>query len=362
MLKKSLVATVVLILLLGCSPKPSSNSAASRTLVDMAGRRVVVPASIHRVLGMSPVGTVLVYTLAPELLAGWNYHPDPGELAFYAEPYRSLPVLGGWYGKNNSGNLEVILAAHPDVILSMGDAMGLAVADRLQQQTHIPVFVLNGALDKLPDAYRVAGDLLDRKPQAAALAAECQRTLDEVSAKVRTIPTAQRRRVYYAEGPYGLETEPGMSMHSESLIFAGAENVASVPNQQGYGHTPVSMEQLLRWNPDVIISGYDHASSPGEFYRKVWTDPAWRRISAVRSGRVVEAPQYPFNWIDRPPSVNRIIGIKWVAHLLYPSLFPYDMRAETRRFYATFYHVQLSEAQLDRILATATPRAPAKAR
>ena len=59
-------------------------------------------------------------------------------------------------------------------------------------------------------------------------------------------------------------------------------------------------------------------------------------------------PQYPFNWIDRPPSVNRIIGIKWVAHLLYPDLFPYDMRAETRRFYATFYHWNLTDAELNR--------------
>lgn len=359
MLKRSLVATALLGLLIGCAPKPPAT--ASRTIVDMTGRKVVVPTTIHHVLGMSPVGTVMVYTLAPDLLAGWNYHPDPGEFAYYAEPYRSLPVLGGWYGKNNSGNLEVILAAHPDVILSMGDPLGAAVADRLQQQTHIPVFVLNGALDKLPDAYRVAGDLLGRKAQAEALAAECQRALDEVSSKVSAIPPAQRRRVYYAEGPTGLETEPGASMHSEALIFAGAVNVAAVPNQQGYGHTPVSMEQVLKWNPDVIVSGYDHTSSPGEFYRKVWSDPAWRRIAAVRNGRVVEAPQYPFNWIDRPPSVNRIIGIKWMAHLLYPSLFPYDMRAETRKFYATFYHVQLSDAQLDQILATATPHAPTKA-
>ena len=85
-----------------------------RALTDMAGRTVIVPKKIHSVLGMSPVGTVLVYTLSPELLAGWNYQPDPGELAFYQEPYQHLPVLGGWYGKNNTGNLETIIQAHPD--------------------------------------------------------------------------------------------------------------------------------------------------------------------------------------------------------------------------------------------------------
>ena len=325
-----------------------------RALTDMAGRTVVVPKKIHSALGMSPVGTILIYTLSPELLAGWNVQPEPAELAFIPEPYKRLPVLGGWYGKNNTGNLEVIIQAHPDLILSMGDAMGTVIADRLQQQTHIPVFILDGSLEKLPDAYIRAGELLGNPQRAQLLAAECRRTLDEISSKVATIPPEKRRRVYYAEGPTGLETEPAGSMHSEALIFAGGVNVAVVPGQQGYGHTPVSMEQVLQWNPDVIVAGYDYVSAPGEFYRKVWADPAWKHVAAVGNGQVVETPQYPFNWIDRPPSVNRIIGIKWVAHLLYPDLFPYDMRTETRRFYATFYHSNLTDAQLNQLLSTAT--------
>jgi len=325
-----------------------------RVLTDMAGRTVIVPRKIHKVMGMSPMGTILIYTLSPELLAGWNVHLEPGELGFIPEPYRSLPVLGGWYGKNNTGNLEVIIKFHPDVMISMGDPMGIAAADRVQQQTHIPVYYLDGNLNKLPETYLKAGELLGDPARAAQLAAECRRILDEISSKVATIPPGKRRRVYYAEGPTGLQTEPGGSMHSEALIFAGAANVADVPNQQGYGLTPVSMEQVLMWNPEVIVAGYDYISSPGEFYRKVWTDPLWDRLAAVRNGMVVETPQYPFNWIDRPPSVNRIIGIEWIAHLLYPDLFPYDMRAETRRFYATFYHVKLTGAELDRILATAT--------
>lgn len=327
-----------------------------RAFIDMAGRTVIVPRKIRKAFGMSPVGTVLLYTLSPELLAGWNYQPDPGELAFYPEPYRHLPVLGGWFGKNNTANLETIIQAHPDVLISMGDPMGVAMADRVQQQTHIPVVYLDGSLEKLPDAYLKAGELLGNPARAADLAAECRRTLDEVANKVAAIPAARRRRVYYAEGPTGLETEPGNSMHSEALIFGGAQNVAAVPNQQGYGHTPVSMEQVLAWNPDVVVSGYDHTSSPGEFYRTVWTNDAWQMVRAVRNHEVYEVPQYPFNWMDRPPSVNRIIGIRWIANLLYPDVFHDDMRAATRHFYAKFYHWQLTDAELDRLLATSTRR------
>jgi iron complex transport system substrate-binding protein len=143
-------------------------------------------------------------------------------------------------------------------------------------------------------------------------------------------------------------------MHSEAMNFVGGVNVAAeVQVQQGYGNSPVSMEQVLLWNPQIIIGGYDHATYPGEFYRTVWSDPVWSRIAAVRNREVYETPQYPFCWIDRPPSVNRIIGLKWLANLFYPDVFHYDMRAETRHFYATFYHVQLSETQLNKLLSTA---------
>ena len=87
--------------------------------------------------------------------------------------------------------------------------------------------------------------------------------------------------------------------------------------------------------------------------RELWNDPVWSRITAVRNREVYETPQYPFCWIDRPPSVNRIIGLKWLANLFYPDVFHYDMRAETRHFYATFYHVQLSETQVNKLLSTA---------
>jgi iron complex transport system substrate-binding protein len=356
-MKKKIAFLITVLLVAGCSHHRSQGpalGAGQRAMTDMAGRTVIVPKKITRVLGMSPVGTVLVYSLSPDLLIGWNYKPDPGELAFYQEPYRRLPVLGGWYGKGNTGNLEVIVKARPDVLISMGDAMGAAIADRVQQQTHIPVFVLNGDLNRLPETYLKAGELLGDQARAAELAAECRKTLDEVAAKVSAIPASKRRRVYYAEGPSGLETEPGASIHSETLRYAGAVNVAAVPGQQGYGHTPVSMEQVLKWNPDVIISGYDHTGSPGAFYASVWSSASWRQVRAVKNREVYEVPQYPFCWIDRPPSANRILGIRWIANLLYPDVFHDDMRAVTRRFYAQFYRWQLTDTELNQILATAT--------
>jgi iron complex transport system substrate-binding protein len=90
-------------------------------------------------------------------------------------------------------------------------------------------------------------------------------------------------------------------------------------------------------------------------YAGVWQDPLWRDVKAVRDKRVYLSPDLPFGWIDSPPSANRLIGIRWLANVLYPDLFPTDLRAETRRFYALFYHQEPTERQLDDLLAGSTP-------
>jgi iron complex transport system substrate-binding protein len=111
------------------------------------------------------------------------------------------------------------------------------------------------------------------------------------------------------------------------------------------GLVNVSLEQVLAWQPDAIVT-IDRA-----FYAGVFDDPLWQGVKAVRDRRVYLAPGLPFTWIDSPPSANRLIGLRWLGKVLYPALFPEDLRAETRRFYALFYHQEPSDAQLDELLA-----------
>ncbi|MBV9077139.1 MAG: iron ABC transporter substrate-binding protein, partial [Methylobacteriaceae bacterium] len=63
------------------------------------------------------------------------------------------------------------------------------------------------------------------------------------------------------------------------------------------------------------------------------------------------SPKLPFGWVDFPPSVNRLIGLRWLGRVLYPDLFPEDLRPVTRGFYERFYHVDLTDAQIDGVLA-----------
>jgi len=92
--------------------------------------------------------------------------------------------------------------------------------------------------------------------------------------------------------------------------MAGGVNVADVPMVRGYGRAAASFEQLLLWKPEMIIVQVDHGFAHGtENFAKIMSDPAWQNLDAVRNKKVYEIPSLPFGWFDRPPSVNRVIGL-----------------------------------------------------
>jgi len=118
------------------------------------------------------------------------------------------------------------------------------------------------------------------------------------------------------------------------------------------GLVQASMEQVIVANPDTIVTWDPN------FYTTVFDDPLWQGIDAVETGRVYLSPTAPFGWIDRPPSLNRMMGLIWMAGLLYPDRWEGDLRAETRAFYDLYYHVDLSDEELERLLAWAEGRPP----
>lgn len=321
----------------------------TRELVDMAGRHLVVPVKPQRVYSTNPIGTTLIYTIAPDQLMGWNYPLKEKEKHFLPEKYRNLPVIGGWYS-TRKGNLEEIMTLAPDLFICMSniDDTTVSFADKLQNQTGIPVVIASYELDELDKTYRFLGELLGEEKKAETLARYCHDTVAAVVAGAMRIPEDERVRVYYAEGPDGQRTDPAGSRHTQVLSMVGGINVAQVPSGAKAGMSGISMEQIHLWNPDLIISW---GRVRGGYADGILEDSNWKELRAVRSGQVYVVPDTPFCWFDRPPSVNRVIGLKWLGNLLYPEVFDFDMVAEAREFYRLFWHYDLSEEEARDILS-----------
>ncbi len=308
---------------------------------DSAGRRVEVPAEIRRVLAAGPPAAVLLYSVAPDRLIGWPHALDAQTAAMLPRQYASLPVVGQLTGHNGGPTLQAIMALHPDIIIDIGDVNPTyaALADRFQQQTHIPYVLLDGRLSNTAQTYRLLGKLLSAAGQAETLASYAEQTL----ARLRTPMTQHALRVYYARGSDGLTTGAESSLTGEFIRFAGAINVAA----GGDSTMKTSLEKIQGWNPDAIL-----ALDP-EAYVHIATDTHWAGLTAVKYDRVHLPPQAPFGWIDEPPGVNRLLGIQWLVATLYPGTGTGNIRAIAKDFCSRFYHVKLSDAQLAAIFAAA---------
>jgi iron complex transport system substrate-binding protein len=317
-------------------------AARAAAVADATGRMLQVPEKVARVFPAGPPAAIFLYTLAPDLLLGWPRANRPAEREFLLPDIGARPEIGRLTGRGNTANLEVVLGLKPDLILDVGSTSPtfVSLATRVQEQTGIPYALLDGHFAATAASYRKLGELIGRRKEAEEHAAYVERTLDTITRRIADVPQDKRPRVYYARGPRGLETGLGGSINVETIEFL-ARNVAA---ERKGGLATVSIEQVLLWNPDVIIT------IDQDFAAHARTDPAWIGVAAAQTGRVHLSPKLPFGWVDFPPSVNRIVGLWWLAKILYPEKFPEDMRAITRDFYARFYHVTPSDAQIARVL------------
>ena len=323
------------------------------TITDSAGRTVDIPDKVTTVFAAGPPASILVYIMKPEALTGWPRALRPEERAYIAEPYRDLPETGRLTGRGGEANLERVLAIEPDLIVDFGSVRDtyIDLANRVQEQTGIPYILIDGRFENTPEALRVVGEALGVPDRGEALARDVEATFGRIDALLEGVPEADRPRVYLARGPEGLETGMKGSINTEIIERAGGRNVAD-DGGQTRGLVQASMEQVIVANPDTIVT-WDR-----NFFAKVFDDPLWQGIDAVREGRVFLSPTAPFGWIDRPPSVNRMMGLTWMAGLLYPERWEGTLREEARAFYKLYYHVDLSDEDLEGLLEWAEGRPP----
>jgi len=320
---------------------------ARRSFVDSAGRRVELPERVERIYAAGPPASILVFAIAPDKLIGWTTAWREAERPFIARRYADLPTLGRLTGRGNTANVEVVLQAKPDFIIDYGTVSPTlaSLADRVQQQTGIPYLLLDGDFDRMTEAILQVGRIANEEIRAMELARYAQDTVSDINRRIAKISRESRPRVYYGRGPQGLNTGLAGSISAEFIEQLGAINVAADLGKGGL--VQVSIEQVLRWNPDVVIT------IDSNFHALARSHPLWRELPAIRAGRFHLAPNVPFGWIDFPPSINRLIGLRWLARILYPDAFPEDLRPIVRDFYTRCYHQTPTEVQLDALLRPA---------
>lgn len=326
----------------------SATEQESNVFVDSVGREVTLESEITRIAPSGSIAQMILVTLAPELLVGLSSMPDEAQLAYLPKEISALPEFGQFYGGKANLNMEALIAANPQIIIDIGNRNDSISEDMdmVQEQTGIPTVFIDGELSALPQAYRMLGDLLGRQEDAEILAQYIEKTLamaQENSAKV-----TDRKTVFFGTGSSGLDCNAAGSSQADAIDLIGAVN-AIQPDviTDRNGGTVVNLEQVYAVDPDVIIltpDGVYETLEKGE----------WADLSAVKNGTYYEIPSLPYGWMCMPPSINRVLGIRWLGNLLYPEIYDYDMISEAQEFYRLFWHYELPEAEAQQFLSRST--------
>ena len=328
----------------------TQETAETREITDMAGRKVTVPAAenIESVFSAGPVAAIFLYMVAPDKLLGWNYELNDVEKSIILDKYQDLPN----FGMGDAVNYEAVIAANPTIAINSGkinDAM-VSDCDALSESLGIPVVAVDNELNNSAEAFRFMGELLGVEDHAEELAQYAEQVFTDINA-LSDIPEEKKVSVYFGNGEDSLETAPRGSQHAQILDVINAVNVADLELGDG-SRVQISAEQLLAWDPDVIVvNGEPKADNSGSSAAEdILSNPDYASLKAVQDQKVYGTPNAPFSWVDRPAGPNRLIGMRWFSALIYPEYIKCDINEEIHKFFDLFYHVDLSDEQLENVL------------
>jgi iron complex transport system substrate-binding protein len=185
--------------------------------------------------------------------------------------------------------------------------------------------------------YRRVGTALGVKERGERAAAAADRLLTKYRGALSTAAV----RVYIACSADAyvpcLDDESG----GEQLRWLGGVNVAGT--RATSPRRPRTIAEIRAMNPQVII-----VNGPAAQLRN---DSEWQAVEAVRVGRVHQWPAVPYGWGGRPPSVNRLPGVAWLAYVARGRSFDAAFYEDVRELFQTLYHVRLTDDQMRRIVA-----------
>ena len=344
-MKKLMCILLSVLMLCGCRNSVSNRDETGFiSYIDDAGRELLIEQEINRIMPSGPISQIVLYALCPEMFVGLGSRWPESANGIIDEKTLNLSYYGQLYGSADL-NLEMLSVAAPQLILDIGEYKdGISEdLDKITHQTGISTVFVDANLENMGDVYRKLGQLLHLEERAEELASFCDQIYQQ-TADIMNQVNGQKVSVLYCQSEDGLNVLSKGSYHAQMLDWL-SENPAVIENgtSKGLGNS-VSIEQILLWNPEVILFADSNAMENAE------KDPAWNQLDAFKNNKVYLVPNVPYSWMGTPPSVQRYLGMIWLCDLLYPEVCDYDPIEQIRKYYQLFYHCELSDEDIQKMI------------
>ncbi|MFN2304387.1 MAG: ABC transporter substrate-binding protein [Anaerolineales bacterium] len=312
------------------------------TLTDQAGNVLEIKQPVHRVISAHGPTTAIVYSVGVEdrlVAASYLGAKDPLGSAVMAKMDSRFPgILGDDYFSQDRCNIEEAAVLEPELILASARSAWIDTVSELE----IPVFLFEAETpERLREAVLLMGQLFGPQSsvQAQVWVDYYDSTLEIIQNAISKIPMEERPRVLFS-GTEPLRVASGDMYQTDLIEAAGGFSVSS--ELGGYWNN-VNLEQIVLWQPDVIlVPPYGGAS-----VEAITTNPEWQILEAVQEGRVYRLPKLVAPWDT--PAPDSVLGIIWLAERLYPREAPLHCAQQAAYFYNTFYNYAITSDEIDTI-------------
>lgn len=306
-------------------------------VTDFRGKELVFNKPVTRIICLIESGLSAIYMLGQEkkvIAVSTNVYTGDVYRYYAAIDERiknkKLPAPGNW----DFVNIESVVALKPDIVIIWSNQTETI---KSLEERGIPVFGV--FIHRFEDVYNEIiqlGRLTSSEKRADEIIKYTKQELANFQKRIQKIPESARQKAYFMWAQSNLNTSCRESSVNDLLLIAGCNNVCPFPDE----HAVVSMEQIIKWNPDIVIMWLNNKKDPVD----IINDPKWRTINAVKNKKVYELPEI---FLYDLWTLKFQYAVKMTAKWAYPELFKdLDMAKERDKMLGVLYFNKLRDASL----------------
>jgi len=302
------------------------------TVTDMAGREVTIPSNIERIVTTYKPATQFVFALnAQEMLVGVDNKSTKEKL--FTLIYTDVESLIEVGSKREGVNIETIASLNPDLVILFPHNQAEFTAFKLETLGISTIIINPESLEEIRETNRLLGEILGLEDRAKNVDNQFDDIL-KLLEKAKNLPEDQKKVVYFANSQL-LDTVGKNMMQTDIIKWAGGINPAA---KSDVGFIKISPEQLIAWNPDVIVTSQTFQGDIEELYKEV----KYQNVKAFKNKQIHRFPSILEPWDY--PNPSSYLGMLWLATKIHPELFSdIDFDKVADEFYYTLYGVSYSE-------------------
>lgn len=247
------------------------------------------------------------------------------------------------YIDNNGGiNMEEIANVKPDVAL-LWDSQ-TKEREQLEKLGIAPVMINSDTIDNLKAGFSTVGQLLGKEQRSDEINKNYDEAHDYLLSKEDKVKEANKVKVLFMRGETLQLQSFSVYVNDTVIELAGGENVAH--DLVGKGNVELNMEQIYKWNPDIIFLTNFDESKPSDLYDNKMEGKDWSKISAVQKKQVYKTPKGIYRW--DVAGVETPLMVRYMASKIQPEIFSdADFEKEVKTFYKDFFDYNLSADDMD---------------